>query len=264
MYGAIAKVTPEYARSRKLMKAQKTVYYLSCEHASKFVPAKYRSLFRNHSELLNSHRGWDPGAERVAEAFQDRLGIDCVYGDCSRLFVELNRSLRNKNLFSFITRPLPKAEREQILDEYYFPYRETVASDIGKLIKRNYRVVHLSIHTFTPVLNTVVRETDLSFLYNPGALLTRPLCETAAVFMNQAYPKLRTRLNYPYRGTVDCMPTYLQRKFSSSLYVGMSIEVNQKFFEKTARNQKQTAATIADLFVNGLEEGKRVVQEEYL
>ena len=237
----------------------KTVFYLTCEHASRYVPSEYRNLFTGHKELLLSHRGWDPGAERVAESVQNLLQLECLYGNCSRLFVELNRSLRNKNLFSFVMDPVSKGERQDILEEFYFPYRRVVEEDISLLLKKGIRVIHLSIHTFTPELNGDVRETDLAFLYNPRSYGVREVCETAAAHMNQAYPKLRTRLNYPYRGTVDCIISNLEKKYRSPLYLGTSLEINQKYFEKGARNQGEMADLFAELFINGLHEGRRIL-----
>ena len=41
---------------------------ITCEHAGNEVPARYRDLLRGSEALLQTHRGWDPGALSVASA----------------------------------------------------------------------------------------------------------------------------------------------------------------------------------------------------
>ena len=47
-----------------------TQLIITCEHASKSIPEKFSFLFNDHQTLLDSHKGWDPGAiEIVADLF---------------------------------------------------------------------------------------------------------------------------------------------------------------------------------------------------
>jgi hypothetical protein len=39
---------------------------------------------------------------------------------------------------------------------------------------------------------------------------------------------LRVRRNYPYLGTADGLVSFLRKEFSSELYIGIEIELNQK------------------------------------
>jgi predicted N-formylglutamate amidohydrolase len=41
---------------------------ITCEHGSNRIPAPYRDLFHAHEVLLDSHRGYDPGALIMARA----------------------------------------------------------------------------------------------------------------------------------------------------------------------------------------------------
>src|SRR5688500_9985987 len=94
----------------------------TCEHGGNGIPAKYRPLFRKHRAALDSHRGHDPGALRVARDFAAAFDAELVYSTTSRLLVELNRSRHHRQLFSEMTRGLPHAERRQLLERYYVPY----------------------------------------------------------------------------------------------------------------------------------------------
>ena len=40
---------------------------------------------------------------------------------------------------------------------------------------------------------------------------------------------LRIRKNYPYRGSADGLTTYLRTRFAERDYLGIELEVNQKF-----------------------------------
>ena len=42
---------------------------LSCEHGGNIVPDEFSELFRNASDVLESHRGLDPGALELLKIF---------------------------------------------------------------------------------------------------------------------------------------------------------------------------------------------------
>ena len=42
-------------------------------------------------------------------------------------------------------------------------------------------------------------------------------------------PNLRVRRNYPYAGWTDGLTTYLRTRFPPQRYVGIEIEINQRF-----------------------------------
>jgi predicted N-formylglutamate amidohydrolase len=65
---------------------------ITCEHGGNSVPPRWRPLFRGHRALLDSHRGWDPGALPIARALAREMNAPLIYSTISRLLVELNRS----------------------------------------------------------------------------------------------------------------------------------------------------------------------------
>ena len=84
---------------------------LTCEHGGNQVPQAYRHLFRGAQDMLNSHRGWDPGALDLYEALLPQADAGWS-ATVTRLLVELNRR-RASELFSEYSRVLGPAERSR-------------------------------------------------------------------------------------------------------------------------------------------------------
>jgi predicted N-formylglutamate amidohydrolase len=196
---------------------------VTCEHGGNRVPPRYRALFSH--ELLASHRGYDRGALTLAREFAAAFGARLFYSTTSRLLVELNRSPSHRHLFSEPVRTLPAPERGALLERLYRPYRERVETHITRAVRRGARVIHLSCHSFTPVLDGIERNADVGLLYDPRRALETALC---AAWQRSLYG-LRVRRNYPYRGTDDGFTTYLRCRFDEACYVGIELEVNQRF-----------------------------------
>lgn len=197
---------------------------LTCEHAGNQVPVRYRSLF-TAEEVLNSHRGWDPGALDVAAALSEEFDLPCFTHQTTRLLVEVNRSLGHPQLFSEFSQPLGDEDKQLLLDKYYFPYRLRVENALAQLTKP---VLHLSIHSFTPVLNEKVRLTDIGILFDPARAFESILSGKLLNSLQQNLPDLRIEFNEPYKGIDDGFTTYLRTRFSDEEYAGIEIEINQK------------------------------------
>lgn len=211
------------------MKVSVNHIILSCEHGGNRIPAAYKYLFNGRDKELQGHRGWDPGALTCARRLALELGVPLLYGTTSRLVIDLNRSRHHRNLFSEFTRPLPENDRQAIINSVYLPYRERLREAIAACIKRQGFALHLSIHSFTPVLNNTVRNTDIGLLYDPRrpreAALARHL-QTCLQSRNRA---LRIRRNYPYRGSADGATTQLRKVFPAVHYAGLELEINQRY-----------------------------------
>ena len=102
---------------------------ITCEHGGRKIPAEYVGKFAEHQALLETHRGWDPGALNLARQLAKSLDAPLVFSETSRLLVDVNRSEHHRALFSLVSRALPRDERTRILDEYYRPYRAEVAAN---------------------------------------------------------------------------------------------------------------------------------------
>lgn len=200
---------------------------LSCEHGGHRIPAAYRPLFAGQQELLATHRGYDIGILSFARFLARELEAPLHAAEVSRLLVDLNRSHRSPTLFSEISRQLPAAERAAILRRYYDPYREAVTRSVAEGL-RGCRVLHLSVHSFTPELRGVVRRADIGLLYDPARPAEAEFCRRWQAAIVRLDPALPVRCNYPYRGVSDCLVTTLRRQFAGERYLGLEIEVNQK------------------------------------
>ncbi|MFC3908647.1 N-formylglutamate amidohydrolase [Legionella dresdenensis] len=201
-------------------------FILSCEHAVNTVPEQYRSLFIGNEHLLNTHRGIDFGALDIAKGLQKELSCPLVTAETTRLLIDCNRSLSRNGCFSEISKPLPSSKKQQLAAQYYHPYRNAVLTTIKDLITAGKPVLHLSIHSFTPVLNDVTRNADIGLLYDPARLPEKQLAQKWLKQLKQ-HTSYRVRLNYPYRGNSDGFTTALRRLFPENNYSGFEIEINQ-------------------------------------
>jgi len=89
-------------------------------------------------------------------------------------------------------------------------------------------VLHLGVHSFTPVLDGVVRKPDLALLYDPARPGELDLCTRWSDALAAALPDRVIRRNNPYRGDADGMTTAFRRSFSAARYLGIEVEVNQR------------------------------------
>ena len=202
---------------------------LSCEHASNKVPDRYGGLFEAVSDLLSSHRAFDIGAAELARRWSNISEAPLVQGRVSRLLIDLNRSSHHPALFSEFSRPLLKTERQKLLKTWHEPYRQQLCGIVQDHLAAGRRVLHLSLHSFAPVLNGVVRMADIGLLYDPRRSMERSFCLGWQRLLRDN--GLRVRRNYPYRGVAIGMVTLLRRRFSPSDYIGIELEINQSFPE---------------------------------
>lgn len=201
---------------------------VTCEHGGNRVPSRWRSLFAGQEALLASHRGLDVGSLAMARRLAAAFGAPLVASSTTRLLVDLNRSIGHPRLFSAITRPLPRAERDRILALHYEPYRRGVESAVARQVAAGRRVVHVSSHSFTPELDGEIRNADVGLLYDPSRRTERRLCDAWRAALTAVDPELRVRRNYPYPGAADGLTTHLRRRFPGDRYLGIELEVNQR------------------------------------
>jgi predicted N-formylglutamate amidohydrolase len=203
---------------------------LTCEHGGNAIPELYAGLFRQAKAVLESHRGHDPGALELAFRLRDELGVPLIESTVSRLLVDLNRSETHPSVFSEFTRDLSEAERELLLEDWHRPHRRRVQHQVGALIPRG-RVLHLGVHSFTPVLRGEVRRAEMALLYDPRRPGERSLCERWKALLEGYAPGLRVRRNYPYRGSSDGLTTSLRKLHPDSDYLGVEFEFNHGVLE---------------------------------
>ena len=220
---------------------------MTCEHASREVPAEFRASFAEAGQVMESHRAWDPGALDVYAALAPVHADHGIRGHATRLLVDLNRSLHHPRLFSEFTRRLPGELRDRIVERWWRPFRDEAESIVAAWRADGESVVHLSVHSFTPVLDGHTRTADIGLLYDPRRSAELALARHwKALLVSRGWT---VRLNYPYRGIADGHSTALRRHHPEG-FAGIELELNQRLFEDGARETRLLAdleATVAAL-----------------
>ena len=148
-----------------------------------------------------------------------------VLGKFSRLLIDLNRNHQHKHAFSAVTKILPRSEREQIIAIYHRPHWEKIQLMIDKKIANGFSVIHLGVHSFTPILNGELRNAEIGILYDSRRKSEAKLAIAWQRFLrNQS--DFRVRRNYPYNGMYDGMTSNLRKRYPESQYRGFELEVN--------------------------------------
>ena len=90
--------------------------------------------------------------------------------------------------------------------------------------------IHISVHTFTSVYHGKVRAVDIGILFDPN----RQQETSFARILRGAISSddLVVKYNEPYQGTDDGFTTTLRTKFGDDQYLGIELEINQKFENK--------------------------------
>jgi len=234
-------------------RSPRTRLVLTCEHGGNRIPREYAPLFRGASAVLSSHRGWDPGALLVAKSLARRLGRPLHFVTWSRLLVESNRASTNPRIWSSYTAALSQGEREAILERYWWPHRREVEGTVQDTIARGFRVLHVAVHSFTPELKGEIRNADIGLLYDSRRSAERTICRRWQESIRALAPDLRVRLNYPYQGMADGLPTWLRRRVPERRYVGVELELNQAWLTGARRRQLATVlgASLEELLQSG-------------
>jgi predicted N-formylglutamate amidohydrolase len=198
---------------------------LSCEHADCVVPKPYASCFPDRS-VLETHRGYDIGALEVAEQLSAAIGVPLIANPVTRLLIDVNRSLHHRRVFSEFSRALPRSARERLVHEVYEPHRRRVENAVVAALEAG-PVLHIGIHSFTPVLDGHVRHAAVGILYDPKRCRERGVVDAWKAAMHDVEPAWRVRRNYPYLGSADGLTTTLRRRWGDAEYCGLELEVNQ-------------------------------------
>jgi predicted N-formylglutamate amidohydrolase len=186
----------------------------------------------------------------VARDFAAATGAKLFYSTISRLLIELNRPLGHPHVFSTRALRLPPRKREELIQRYYLPYWQAVEEAVTSGLRRGRTVLHLSCHSFTPRLRGVHRTTDIGLLFDPSYAPEASFCDLWRKTLRKYAPRLRVRHNYPYQGTEDALTTSLRQKFAAHPYLGIEIEINQKF----PRGDQGRWRVLRAILVSALEE----------
>lgn len=230
-------------------------FVITCEHAGNGIPARYRACFAGQQAMLESHHGYDRGALQMAKDLARRFDAPLFHSTVSRLLVDLNRSPGHSRLHTGTVRNLPAAIRREICATYYEPFRAAAEAAITREIRRGKRVVHISSHSFTPVMNGDVRTADVGLLYDPARPGEVALCKEWRSRLAARDAGLRVRRNYPYTGKSDGFAAFLRKRHPAQHYIGIELEINQRFTQASRGAWLQLRRTL----VSSLAEASEVL-----
>ena len=167
---------------------------LTCEHASNRLPASFKKAIP--ADVLKTHRAYDIGACAVFR----------------KLVRFAKPEFYSEGKFSRLTKA--KAQASDYWKEYRAAIENFVESALkskSKTAKSEPAIVHLGIHSFTPVLNGKVRCTDIGILYDPSRPQERAYANVIKDEIKRLYPAMKVRFNYPYKGTKSARATWESR-----------------------------------------------------
>lgn len=202
---------------------------ISCEHGGFEVPPSYASLFLGYEDVLTTHRGWDPGALELAQEMNQAFAAPLYAATTTRLLMDLNRSIGHHQLHSEMTRDLSLPARREMAALFYRPHRDAVEGEIAQWIAKGQTVLHIASHSFTPILNGVVRQADVAWLYDPRRAGEKAVVSQWLSSLRHLRPELKLRRNNPYEGKGDGLTSLLRKRHSAEKYIGLELEVNQRF-----------------------------------
>lgn len=185
-------------------------------------------------------------ARRLAGAF----GAELHLGRWSRLVADLNRSWHHRRVVaptlstgrSIPANELMRDERRQRLDRYWLPWRETVETALDDLSSGRECAFHISVHSFVERLAGEERRAHFGLLYEPSHRVERALADR--LHGRLAQEGYLVRRNHPYSGRDDgfCMRMRVDRP--RSRYVGMEIEMNQRWVRRPQGAQRFADALV--------------------
>lgn len=156
---------------------------LTCEHAGRTVPVRLNGLGLD-GEQLSQHIGWDIGAGALTRRLAARLDAPAVLQQYSRLVIDCNRSPETPDSVVEVSDGvrvpgnigISMHAREQRIDEIFAPFERAV----GDLLGRDHCRAAISIHSFTPTFDGVMRPLHVGFLYRVDEATSRHLASTLA------------------------------------------------------------------------------------
>jgi predicted N-formylglutamate amidohydrolase len=159
--------------------------------------------------------------------------------------IEPNRSLRNRRLFSEYTKQLSEIDQKELIETYWRPHRNEVQKEIHRVAVSGERVIHLGIHTFTPVWKGKERDLEIGLLYDSKRKDEKAFILNWKKRLHDALPGYRIRVNRPYLGKDDGLTTGLRKEFSEKEYLGIEIEVNQNLWFEDKDEWRNIAEKLA-------------------
>jgi predicted N-formylglutamate amidohydrolase len=168
------------------------------DHANNFIPSKYKNLGLP-KYLTESHIAYDLNILNLAKQINTLLESDIVYGENSRLIIDLNRGQNDPTL-------IPSISDKKIIPgnigisskEFNFRKRKfynNYHSKIKNIVNEKKIKLIISMHSFNPYFKGKKRKTEIGILSNKDRrysdLLIRQMAKSKSYIIGD---------NVPYKG----------------------------------------------------------------
>lgn len=154
-------------------------FVLVCEHASNYMPSRYRGLGLPEQELTR-HIAWDVGAAELTRLLAARLDAVAFLGGASRLLVDCNRPPNSPTLIPEISEiPIPGnrningAERQERIRTWFEPLHAAITRLLDERKAHQQPTAVIGVHSFTPVLAGVPRPMHAGVLFGESSSFGR-------------------------------------------------------------------------------------------
>ena len=219
-----------------------------CEHASNFIPSAFNDLGLAVDDL-DSHAAWDPGALAIAKGLSERLDAKLIASDVSRLVYDCNRPPSAPDAMPHQSEAimvpgntgLTAAQRQDRIDEFYKPFRATLAEAIAATSSP----VIVTVHSFTPTYYGQKRAVEIGVLHDTDARLADVMLETASRFT-----KALVLRNDPY-GPEHGVTHTLKEHALANGHLNVMLEVRNDLIQ-TTQQQDEMADCIANWLADAL------------
>lgn len=161
---------------------------LLADHARRDLPEEYGSLGLPSAEF-ERHIAYDIGVEAVTRELAALLGVPALIANFSRLLIDPNRGEDDPTLIRQLydgtvvpgNYPIAAEERERRLDRFYRPYHDAVGAMIASVAQASAKAPFIfSVHSFTPVMQSIERPWHVGILWDLDDRVARPLIDMLA------------------------------------------------------------------------------------
>lgn len=157
---------------------------LLCDHAENSLPPEYGTLGLP-PEQLSRHIAYDIGIAPVAERLSAALGAPALIHRYCRLLIDPNRGLDDPTLIMRISDGavvpanafIGHKEFRARIEQYYVPYHEAIAAEIGAALSAGVPPVIMSMHSFTEVWKGYPRPWHVTVLWDKDPRIAVPLLD---------------------------------------------------------------------------------------
>ncbi len=178
---------------------------LLADHARRDLPDEYGDLGLPPAEF-ERHIAYDIGVETVTRRLTALTGAPAVIAGFSRLLIDPNRGEDDPTLIRQLydgtvvpgNYPMAAEERERRLERFYRPYHDAVGAMIASVAEASGAAPFIfSVHSFTPVMQGIVRPWQVGVLWDLDDRVARPLIDMLATDA-----RLTVGDNEPYDGAL--------------------------------------------------------------